>query len=502
VSDVAFDDATHTVFVIDAGDGTVSVFDGATCNGAVSSGCGQQAATTAVGIFPVAGLAFDPATRTLFVPEGQGRVFAVDTRHCRAGDATGCGRAWPALQAGAAPNWIANDPATSTLYVPNFFDADVSVLDGAGCNALRTTTCRHEAPSIALQEAIVIAVDPAVHTAYVTNGDFHKLAMFDTRTCSARHPGGCTPVLADMTGMSGPWGIALDPGTQTLYLGNFSDQDVVLLDPARCNYGHPAGCVPLAPRIPVGAGPVELSVNARTHMVYVGDTDAGAISAIDGTHCHVGDLSGCGAPVTTTPTGLGAPWNLFADASTNTIYVPGLGQPDADGVLDGHRVGVIDGAHCCAVKATVEVGIAPFDVGADPATHTLYVANSAIAEFGVNGPGTVSVVDTRHCEGTDVSGCGQTPSLVHTGLDPRDVFVDSPSHRVYIADNDNATMSVIDTRRCSAVHPAGCAQPPGRIAVGSFPRDAALDPDSGTLYVASNLFKAVSLVDTRQQAGR
>jgi len=481
----AVDAATHTVYVENADDGTVSVFDGATCNGAVSTGCGQTAATTDVGPDPHAGLAVDGATRTLFVPNGQDIVEAVDTRHCRAGDASGCDSDWPALQAGASPSSIAGDAATGTLYVTDFVDDDVSVLDSAACNAARTNGCRHEAPSVPLEEALVPVIDPAVHTAYVTNGDFHKLAMLDTRTCTARHPQGCTPVVADIAGVSGPFGLALDPGTQTLYSTNFMDQDVVLLDPARCNVSHPAGCVTIGPPIPVGAGPVELSVNVRTHAVYVGNTTDHSISAIDGAHCRVGGLSGCSAPARTAPTGLGAPWNLFVDASTDTVYVPGLGD---------NRVAVIDGAHCCAVKATVTVGRDPFDLGTDPATHTLYVANSASGEE----PGSVSVVDTRACNVRDTSGCGQAPPRVATGFAPVDVTVDSETHRIYTADSGNATMSMIDATTCNAIRPTGCRRPARHVAVGFAPRDAALDPISGTLYVASGFFTGVSLVDTRR----
>ena len=44
-STIAIDQHTDTVYVTDTGDNTVSVFNGATCNALVTSGCGQTPAT-------------------------------------------------------------------------------------------------------------------------------------------------------------------------------------------------------------------------------------------------------------------------------------------------------------------------------------------------------------------------------------------------------------------------------------------------------------------------
>jgi DNA-binding beta-propeller fold protein YncE len=86
---------------------------------------------------------------------------------------------------------------------------------------------------------------------------------------------------------------------------------------------------------------------------------------------------------------------------------------------------------------------------------------------------------------------------VRTGHQPFDITVDSAGRRVYVSDYAHATMSVIDAGACNARHPAGCALPTREIAVGYWPRDAALDRASGTLYVVAANFTAVSLVDTR-----
>ena len=75
-ADIAVDPATDTLYVTEAGAGisgtghTLSVINGATCNGRVTSGCGQTPATVTVGHFPF-GDAFDPANNTVYVTDAQ-----------------------------------------------------------------------------------------------------------------------------------------------------------------------------------------------------------------------------------------------------------------------------------------------------------------------------------------------------------------------------------------------------------------------------------------------
>src|SRR5262249_59778942 len=49
---IAVNELTHTVYVANTADGSVSVIDGTACNGTVRTGCGRRTAATAVGISP------------------------------------------------------------------------------------------------------------------------------------------------------------------------------------------------------------------------------------------------------------------------------------------------------------------------------------------------------------------------------------------------------------------------------------------------------------------
>src|SRR5262249_60883970 len=69
----------------------VAVVDAATCNAENASGCGQTPAMVGVAGSP-GGVALDAATHTLYVGDSnEGSVSLVDTASCNATDTSGCG---------------------------------------------------------------------------------------------------------------------------------------------------------------------------------------------------------------------------------------------------------------------------------------------------------------------------------------------------------------------------------------------------------------------------
>jgi uncharacterized repeat protein (TIGR01451 family) len=91
----------------------------------------------------------------------------------------------------------------------------------------------------------------------------------------------------------------------------------------------------------------------------------------------------------------------------------------------GSTVSVIDGA-TNAVTATIAVGSGPAAVGVDPATHTVYVANTF--------SNSVSVIDGATNAVTATIGVGSGPAAV--GVDP-------VTHAAYVANFGDNTVSVI-----------------------------------------------------------
>src|SRR6202042_2676942 len=102
------------VGIISNGD-TVSVIDGATCNGTESSGCGR--------------------VQTITVGEG--------------------------------PNWIAVDPGTHTAYTANITDDSVSVINTATCNATVTSGCDQKTSTVHVgANPWSLSIDQKLHSVY------------------------------------------------------------------------------------------------------------------------------------------------------------------------------------------------------------------------------------------------------------------------------------------------------------------------------------------------
>ncbi len=165
------------------GGDSVYVIDGATCNATDTTGCGQTPATVTLGSDPLGiaynpwGIAVDQATDTIYTAniadgEGPGTVSVINGATCNGQDTNGCGQRPAIAPAGFGANGIAVDHTTHDVYVTNTEDTSVSLIDGAKCNGTDTSACRHR-PAKASVGGYPgsIAIDPAVRTAYVATID-------------------------------------------------------------------------------------------------------------------------------------------------------------------------------------------------------------------------------------------------------------------------------------------------------------------------------------------
>ncbi len=134
--------------------------------------CCADAATVTVGRAPQ-GMVVDAATQTLYTAnqgfdDEPGSLSAVDIRHCTSHDVSGCGAVAPRVATGLGPIALALDPATHRVFSANYGDSSVSVVDGATCNALRTTGCGRPAIRTAVGNYPGdVAFDPAAQLLYV-----------------------------------------------------------------------------------------------------------------------------------------------------------------------------------------------------------------------------------------------------------------------------------------------------------------------------------------------
>ncbi len=142
---IAVDQATDTIYVVNSNNNTVSVIDGATCNATMTSGCGKKPPSVTLGQGSVnynVAFAIDQANRTLYVANWAGNTLSmIDKASCNAAVTSGCAQTPHVARVGRGPDGIAVNPATQTVYVPNGDDGTASVLNGATCNGTISSGC-------------------------------------------------------------------------------------------------------------------------------------------------------------------------------------------------------------------------------------------------------------------------------------------------------------------------------------------------------------------------
>ena len=161
------------------GGNTVSVINGTTCNAANTTGCGTPPQTITVGptFTTPAGVAVDQATDTIYVADLQngevpGTVSVINGATCNAATSTGCGQHPRSVPVGFGPAAIAFDYANRTVVVANIEDTSVSVVNGARCNAIVTAGYNRTQPRFPAGRAPgTVTTDAAVRTIYTSNGD-------------------------------------------------------------------------------------------------------------------------------------------------------------------------------------------------------------------------------------------------------------------------------------------------------------------------------------------
>jgi DNA-binding beta-propeller fold protein YncE len=569
---VAVNSATDTVYITNpqlSGNDTVSVLDGATCNGQVTSGCGQALKTVRVGLSPVA-IAIDQASDSVYVAnvgtiENGDTVSVIDGATCNATQSSGCGQV-ETITVGEGPNWIVLDSGTHTAYTANLTDDSVSVINTATCNATVTSGCDQKTSTVHVgANPWALSIDQKLHSVYVANNWDDTVSVLNAATCNATVMSGChaapptvqvggapqalladpttgtlysanegdstvsvvnvascgatttngcrsVPLTADVskpflnppTKLTG--GVAADGSTKTVYVANLGAGTVSVVNSATCNAAQRSGCTKPAATIDVGGEPGGVAVDQATDTVYVANVQGSTVSVIDGATCNATKQTGCSQPPATVTAGNG-PYALAVDEPTDTVYVtnPGAGT-------GGDTVSVINGATCNAVEqsgcnqspATITVGVGPLGIAVNPTTNTVYVseAGKGVVTNATTFGDTVSVINGASCDGTDTSGCGQSPAQVTVGPAPWGIAVDPATNSIFVANNDGgegpASLSVISGATCDGADTTGCSAVPSSIpGVGRAPNGIAFDASADAVYTANYQNASVSTVSVR-----
>lgn len=484
-SSVAVDEATDTVYVTNAQDNTVSVFNGATCDAADSAGCTQVPATVPVGASPVA-LYVDDANHTVYVAnEGDTTLSMIDTATCDAADLAGCPTVAdppPTVDVENPATTIGVDQATHTVYVGTY--ASTTVFDARTCNAAVQTGCGTLGLLVgdAFSGPSGLVVDAANDTMYSANYD-DSISAFDLSHCNAGDLAGCA---TDTPGTVLPfpystfdnalW-LVLDARLHTVYVIYQQDGALFAVDTNVCNAGNLAACATLhPPAISTGDDPLGVDVDEATQTLYTGNYADNTVSVIDASRCNATVTSGCRHEPPTVP--ISQVGGLAADPGVSTLYAT-----TASGVsmVNTRTCNAAASAGCASTPEQFTAGTSPTAVAIDPNTHTVYIAN-----FGTpTQAGTVSVVDADACNATDSVGCTKISTLQVPGGNPDNIEVDAATDTVYVATTTAAganLLSVFNGATCNATTTTGCAQTPGTLPVG----DSGGAPGASILNIAVN----------------
>ena len=342
-----------------------------------------------------------------------------------------------------------------------------------------------------------LAVDPATHTLYSSNQNASSVSVINTAACNAGNTAGCDQRVLEIGLPAGasPQGIAFDAATGTLYVADIGDNTISVINARTCNAVQRSGCgqVPASIRDP--GGPIALAVDQATETVYVantGDNFSGqghTVAVINGAICNAQQHSGCSQRPRRVRVG-GGPDGVAVDQATDTVYTVNDGADNNNGdTVSVHQWGYLQRAPsmgCGQTLATVRVGHGPFWIALDQATHTAYTAN--------NTDSTVSVINTAICNARRHSGCGQRTTTVPVGFRPWALTVDRALHTVFVVNNQDDTMSALNSATCNASNGSGCRRRPAASQVGKGPQAVLTDPATGTIYAANFTDSTVSVI--------
>ena len=281
-----------------------------------------------------------------------------------------------------------------------------------------------------------------------------------------------------------PTGIALNPSTNTIYVGNGTTGTLSLINGKTCNSGNAGGCGQHVTAVTAGTDPIGIAVNGVTNTVYVANA-SGTVAVVNGGKCDAANMSGCHTQPTTVRVGTN-PQFLAVDESTNTIYVANSAA-DTVSVIDGRTCNATSKAGCARVRATIPVGPLPFTLAVNEATRSVYVTDLGAA--------TVSVINAKACNATNVSGCRRKPITVNVGRSPGGIAVNKRTNTIYVTGEFSNDVSVIDGKTCNARATSGCRQKPFHVLAGAGARGIAVNEATNTVYVANTVANTVSVIN-------
>ena len=449
---IAVNPITHTAYVSNICDGTLSVLVNGTFLPILANRTGA--------VMPNS-VAINPVTnKTYFATYsrgGPGFVIALD----------GATNLTTSLAVGNGPTAIAVNVVTNMIYVANQTDGTVTVIDGATFTVVTTVTVG----ALPMQ----LALNPVTDKLYVVNQNGNSVSVIDGATNAA------TTIPVGV----GPDGIAVDTLTNQVYVANGHDNTVSVIDGASQTVNK---------TLAVGTNPTAVAVNPVTNHVYVANRGANTVTVIDATPAPTvaqipvgrnprgaalnpltgqvfisnqddGTVTAVGpAPANATATSAvsavtGAATMVSVLAGVNRIAVASAPSGGVQGQLS-----ILDGTSLQTIGTTF-IPSAPVAAAFNDATGYLYIVNSGSGTAN----GSITAINS--------STLGVATS-VPVGQAPVGMAIDAATSQVYVANASSGTVTALGVSGTTFTTDA-------TIAVAGQPAAITLNPATGLVYVVS-----------------
>ncbi len=291
----------------------------------------------------------------------------------------------------------------------------------------------------------------------------------------------------------GPVAMALNPGTERIYVANQGSNNVSVID-ATTNL--------VIATIPVGKAPSAVAVNAQTNTIYVADRDSADVAIINGASNSVTYVA---VPST------GAPDSIAVEPGTGNVYV-GTGGP---GIL-----AVINASTNQVMYPDPSALFGPIALASSPLSGRMYVADALDSDLEIyEGEATfllnsvsmakpqALVVNAPSVDVADGTGglriideTGVTaPSQFAAGLNPHAIATNPADNTIYLADQSPAagqpatvTQFATNNNSVVATYTVGPSAVPARTPA---PNKIAIDTAANLVYVANEGSNTVSIID-------
>lgn len=307
------------------------------------------------------------------------------------------------IPVGKGPGDLSVNPKTNMIYVTNYGDNTVSVINGK-TNSVIATVSVGKAP-------VHVAVNPNTNSVYVANAKGNTVSVINGNNNSIITTLPVGFLRSYPTLIARPVGVAVDTNTNMVYVTTANGNIVHVIDGLS---NSRISTIIINNDI---LGEWGIGINQKTNKIYVSNAHDGTLSVLKGikrSKKHPKALL-YNSVIITLPVG-NRPYNLAVNTSTNMIYVANF---------KSDTVTVINGANNSVVK-TVQVGEGPISVSANPKTNMIYVANFTSESISV------------------ISGESNSVIAVIPFVDePSGVCVNPDTNMVYVSNQENDTVTVI-----------------------------------------------------------